>query len=72
MIGRVREACERHDRLAPALMYDSFALADGDACSDIEFYLFFRDDALEEIDEPPSSPRDRESPGFVSRSATGP
>jgi predicted nucleotidyltransferase len=58
MIGRVREACERDDRLVSALMYGSFALGEGDAFSDIEFYLFFRDDALEEIDEPPSSPRD--------------
>ena len=51
MIEKVREACGRDDRLVSALMYGSFALGEGDGFSDVEFYLFFRDDALEEVDE---------------------
>jgi len=51
LIGKVREACERDDRLVSALMYGSFALGEGDEFSDIEFYLFFRDDALGGLDE---------------------
>ncbi len=51
MIRKVREACEQDDRLVSALMYGSFALGEGDEFSDIEFYLFFRDDSLEGIDE---------------------
>ena len=51
MILKVREACERDDSLVSALMYGSFALGEGDGFSDIEFYLFFRDDALDETDQ---------------------
>ena len=51
IIKKVREVCERDDRLVSALMYGSFALGEGDEFSDVEFYLFFRDDALEELDE---------------------
>ena len=51
MIRKVREACERDARLVSALMYGSFALGEGDVFSDVEFYLFFRDDDLEEMDE---------------------
>ena len=51
IIGKVREACERDDRLVSALMYGSFALDEGDEFSDVEFYLFFRDDSLEGIDQ---------------------
>lgn len=51
MIQRVREACGRDDRLVSALMYGSFAFGEGDEFSDVEFYLFFRDNSLEGIDE---------------------
>lgn len=51
MIEKVREACERDDRVVSALMYGSFALGEGDGFSDVEFYLFFRDDALGRVDE---------------------
>ena len=51
MIAKVHEACERDGHLVAALMYGSFALEQGDQFSDIEFYLFFRDEALEEVDE---------------------
>jgi lincosamide nucleotidyltransferase len=51
MIRKVRGACERDDRLVSALMYGSFALGEGDGFSDVEFYLFFRDDALGGVDE---------------------
>lgn len=51
MIERVREICERDERLVAALMYGSFALLQGDRYSDIEFYFFFRDERLDEVDE---------------------
>jgi lincosamide nucleotidyltransferase len=51
MIRKLREACERDDRLVSALMYGSFALGEGGEFPDIEFYLFFSDDALEGVDE---------------------
>ncbi len=51
MIEKVREACERDDRVVSALMYGSFALGEGDEFSDVEFYLFLRDGSLEGIDE---------------------
>ena len=51
MIESVRKACERDDRLVSALMYGSFVLGEGDEFSDIEFYLFFRDEVLGEVDE---------------------
>jgi len=51
MIEKVREICSRDDRLVSALMYGSFAQNEGDEFSDIEFYLFFRDEALADVDE---------------------
>lgn len=51
MIKRVREICERDERLVAALTYGSFAILQGDRYSDIEFYFFFRDEALDEVDE---------------------
>jgi lincosamide nucleotidyltransferase B/F len=51
MIEKVREVCDRDDRLVSALMYGSFALGQGDRFSDIEFYLFFQDEALADLDE---------------------
>jgi lincosamide nucleotidyltransferase B/F len=51
MIEKVCELCERDERLVAALMYGSFALGQGDRFSDIEFYLFVADEALESLDE---------------------
>jgi lincosamide nucleotidyltransferase B/F len=51
MIERVRELCDRDERVVSALMYGSFALGEGDAFSDIEFYLFFADQALGAVEE---------------------
>ncbi len=51
MIEKIREACEQDDRLVSALMYGSFAQGEGDEFSDIEFYLFFRDEAAQEVDQ---------------------
>ena len=51
MIERVRELCRRDGRLAAALMYGSFAQGEGDRYSDVEFYLFFRDEVLDGVDE---------------------
>src|SRR5215203_7449374 len=51
MIERVRELCERDERVVSALMYGSFAIGEGDRFSDIEFYLFFEDEATEGLRE---------------------
>ena len=51
MIEKVRELSERDERVVATLMYGSFALGQGDRLSDIEFYLFFEDGALEGLDE---------------------
>jgi lincosamide nucleotidyltransferase B/F len=47
MIEKVRELCERDERMVAVLMYGSFALGQGDRFSDIEFYLFFENETLE-------------------------
>ncbi len=51
MIEKVRELCGQDERVAAALMYGSFAQGEGDQYSDVEFYLFFRDEALDEVNE---------------------
>jgi lincosamide nucleotidyltransferase B/F len=51
MIEKVRELCEEDERVAATLIYGSFALGQGDRFSDIEFYVFFEDEALEGLDE---------------------
>ena len=51
IIERVRGLCEDDGRVAAALMYGSFALGQGDRFSDVEFYLFFEDGALGDLDE---------------------
>lgn len=51
MIERVRELCHRDERVVSALMYGSFALGEGDRFSDIEFYLFFDEEALGDLEE---------------------
>ena len=51
MIERVRELCHQDERVVSALMYGSFALGEGDRFSDIEFYLFFDDEATEGLRE---------------------
>jgi lincosamide nucleotidyltransferase len=51
MIERVRELCARDERVDSALTYGSFAIGEGDRFSDIEFYLFFDDEASEGLRE---------------------
>ena len=51
MIADFRDACQRDERVAGALMFGSFALGEGDAYSDIEFAVFIRDDALDSFDQ---------------------
>ncbi len=51
MIERVRELCDKDERVVSALMYGSFAAGEGDRFSDIEFYLFFADEASEGLQE---------------------
>ena len=51
MIERTRQLCREDGRLVAAMMYGSFAQGEGDEFSDIEFILFFLDDALEDLDQ---------------------
>ncbi len=51
MIERVREWCAQDDRLDAAMMYGSFTCGEGDAYSDIEFLLFFRDEVAPDINQ---------------------
>lgn len=51
MIERLRELCHRDERVVAALMYGSFAIGEGDRFSDIEFYLFFAEEASEGLRE---------------------
>ena len=51
MIEKVRELSELDERVVATLMYGSFALCQGDRFSDIEFYLFFDDEASEGLEE---------------------
>ncbi len=51
MIEKVRQLCDQDERVVAALMYGSFALGQGDRFSDIEFYLFFTEEALEGLEE---------------------
>lgn len=41
LIARVRELCDADENLVAALTYGSFAQGEGDAHSDVEFWLFF-------------------------------
>jgi lincosamide nucleotidyltransferase len=50
MIERVRQLCQEDEQLIAALMYGSFTRGEGDTYSDIEFALFFRDEAHNEVD----------------------
>jgi lincosamide nucleotidyltransferase len=51
MIERTRSPCRVDERLAAAMMYESFAQGEGDGYSDIEFILFFKDEELEGLDQ---------------------
>ncbi len=51
MIEKVRQLCDQDERVVAALMYGSFALGQGDRFSDIEFYLFFAEEASEGLEE---------------------
>jgi len=49
LIERVRELCLHDDRLVAAMMYGSFTQGEGDEYSDVEFVLFFEDEALASV-----------------------
>ena len=51
LIQRVRDKCLQDDRLDAALTYGSFTKGEGDQYSDIEFWLFFEDEKLSEVDQ---------------------
>jgi lincosamide nucleotidyltransferase len=46
LVARVRDLCRRDPRVDAALMYGSLAQGEGDAHSDIEFWLFLATDAV--------------------------
>ncbi|MEV4416826.1 hypothetical protein [Catellatospora sp. NPDC049609] len=50
LISRVREICHGDERLVAALTYGSFAQGEGDAHSDVEFWLFLRPADAKTID----------------------
>jgi lincosamide nucleotidyltransferase len=50
MIEKVRKLCDQDERVVATLMYGSFTLGEGDRFSDIEFYLFFADEALDGLE----------------------
>jgi hypothetical protein len=74
MIEKVRELCNRDERVVAALMYGSFAIGEGDRFSDIEFYLFFDEEARWATwRSKPGSARSRRSSSTTSTSsATAP
>lgn len=51
MIARVRALCQTDRRVSAAMMYGSFTYAEGDSYSDIEFLLFFEDDAYKTLNQ---------------------
>lgn len=50
MIARVRELCVTDELVDAAMMYGSFTYGEGDPYSDIEFLLFFRDEAFAAVE----------------------
>ena len=50
LIDRVRELCVQDARVVSALMYGSFLRGEGDAFSDVEFYLFWSEAGLDGLD----------------------
>jgi len=50
LIDRVRELCAQDARVVSALMYGSFLRGEGDAFSDVEFYLFCSEAGLDGLD----------------------
>lgn len=52
MIRRVEALCQADERVVAALMYGSFAKGEGDEFSDIEFWVFVRNDARPAFDVP--------------------
>ncbi len=50
MIARVRQLCHQDKSVSAALMYGSFTKSEGDAFSDIEFYVYLDDAAYNTLD----------------------
>lgn len=50
LIARVREIAAGDARLDTLMMYGSFTRGEGDAYSDVEFLLFFEDDAFDQVE----------------------
>jgi lincosamide nucleotidyltransferase len=49
LLARVRQMCRADEGIGAALTYGSFAAGEGDAHSDVEFWLFFRPERLAEV-----------------------
>jgi lincosamide nucleotidyltransferase len=51
MIERVRQLCQRDDRIVAAMLYGSFTRGEGDQFSDIEFVVFVVDSVLPSLNQ---------------------
>lgn len=49
MIQSVKEKCEQDSIVSSCMMYGSFTKGEGDQYSDIEFYIFIKDDQFEDF-----------------------
>ncbi|KPV60227.1 lincosamide nucleotidyltransferase [Paenibacillus sp. A3] len=47
IIQSVKENCEQNSNVASCMMYGSFTKGEGDQYSDVEFYIFIKDDKFE-------------------------
>ena len=50
LLERVREVCQTDERLVAALLAGSLGRGEGDAYSDLDVVLFFRDEAFDQVD----------------------
>jgi lincosamide nucleotidyltransferase len=50
MIAQVRRLCHEDERVSAAMMYGSFTRDEGDQYSDIEFLIFFENEAFDSLD----------------------
>lgn len=47
LIKRIKEKCENHPSISACMMYGSFTKGEGDRYSDVEFYIFLKNEAFE-------------------------
>lgn len=51
IIEKIKSLCQEDERVVSAMLYGSFALGEGDRFSDVDCFLFFRDDILPPVDK---------------------